>query len=34
MGGIAMDYMKEFKDISAEEAVILWRENPISRIYG
>jgi len=25
-----MDYMKEFKDISAEEAVILWQASRLS----
>ena len=25
MGGMLMDYMKEIKEISAEQAIILWQ---------
>ena len=35
MGGMLMDYMKEIKEISAEQAIILWQASrlSLSKIY-
>ena len=30
MGGVLMDYMKDNREISAEEAVILWQASRLS----